>query len=777
MSERQIGRRVLRKEDRRLLTGAGRFVDDLRFEGELHAAFLRSPHAHARIERIDTAEAVAMAGVVGIFTAEDLARDGVRDIPAFFLPKGLDGREPVAPAQPALARGHVRHVGEAVAMVVAESAALARDGAERIQVRYASLPAATDTATADAPGTPPVWPEAPDNLAYLHEAGDALAVAAAFSAAAHVVERRIVNNRLIIHSIEPRAVLALPPDGEGRMTLYTNGQMPHRTRDNVAKLLGIEAAALRCVIGDVGGAFGMKNMVYQESVAVPWAAHRLGRPVRWPGSNGEGFVTDSQARDNVSDAALALDTDGRILAFRTTTRVNIGAYVTNMGALAPVVGIPASCGPYRIPAAHVLVRAVLTNTVRTDVFRGAGRPEAINLIERMMEAAARDLGLDRIALRRRNMLGPDDLPHATPTGLVYDSGDFPATLERAVAMADVPGFAARRAESEAGGLLRGIGIVPYVEHNGGPGFPEPTEVRTEPDGRVTVFSGMMANGQGHETAFAQIVADRFGLEPEEVEIVQGDTDRVKGGVGTAGSRSLVLDSGAMHLAMEKIVELARPVAGHLLEAAAADLVFEDGGFAIAGTDRRIAMREVFRAAHDPYRLPPGQAPGLEAEAVFTAEKPAHPNGCHIAEVEADPETGRVRVLRHTCVQDVGLVINPMIVEGQIHGGVAHGLGQALLEDTRYDTDGQLLSGSLMDYCLPRADDMPDISIALESTPCPSNPLGVKGAGESGALPSPPAITAALLDALAPLGVREIDMPATPQAVWRAIRDAGGGPRP
>ncbi|MBT6118191.1 MAG: xanthine dehydrogenase family protein molybdopterin-binding subunit, partial [Rhodospirillaceae bacterium] len=766
MNTRQIGRRLPRKEDQRLLTGAGRFVDDLRFEGELHAAFLRAPHAHARIEAVETTEAMAMPGVSGVFTAEDLARDAVRDIPAMFLPADKRGQKPFAPAQPVLARGHVRHVGEAVAMVVAESAAQALDAAERIAVRFTPLPAAVDTETAEAADTPAAWPDAPGNLCYVHEIGDAAATDAAFAGAAHIVARRIVNNRLIIHSIEPRAVIATPPDAEGRLAIYTNGQMPHRIRDKSAEILGLPVERLRCVIGDVGGAFGMKNMIYQETLAVLWAARRLGRPVRWPGSNGEGFVTDSQARDHVSDAALALDAEGRILGFRTVNRANLGAYATNMGALAPVAGIPASCGPYRIPAAHVEVRAVLTNTVRTDVFRGAGRPEATNLIERLMEAAAEELDIDRVELRRRNMIGPADLPHATPTGLVYDSGDFPATLDRAGEVADIAGFAARRAESEARGRLRGLGIVPYIEANGGAGIAEPTEIRVEPGGGVTVLSGMMANGQGHETAFAQIVADRFGLDPDEVEIVQGDTDRVKQGMGTAGSRSLVLDGGAMHLAMEKLVDLARPIASHLLEAAAADLAFEGGGFTIAGTDRRIAMREVFRAAHDPARLPPGQVPGLEAGAVFKPERPAHPNGCHVAEVEVDPDTGRVRVLRHSCVQDVGLVINPTIVEGQIHGGVAHGLGQALLEDARYDGDGQLLSGSLMDYCLPRAADMPDISINLEGTPCPSNPLGVKGAGESGAMPSPPAITVALLDALAPLGVRDIDMPATPQAVWR-----------
>jgi carbon-monoxide dehydrogenase large subunit len=771
MSVRQIGRRLARKEDRRLLTGMGRFVDDLRFEGKLHTAFLRSPHAHARIDALDTAEAAVMPGVVGIFTIADLTADGVQDIPPFFLPKGVEGREIFAPAQPVLARGHVRQLGEAVAMVVAESASQARDAAERIAVTYTPLPATVETATADAPGSAAVWPEAPDNLCYIHELGDAAATAAAFASAAHIVERRIVNNRLIVHSIEPRAVIALPPDGEGRSTIYTNGQTPHRVRDKSVELLGLPAGSLRCVIGDVGGAFGMKNMIYPETLSVLWAARRLGRPVRWPGSNGEGFVTDSQARDHVSDAALALDAEGRILGFRTVNRANLGAYATNMGALSPVAGIPASCGPYRIPVAHVQVRAVLTNTVRTDVFRGAGRPEAINLIERLIEAAAEELGIDRVELRRRNMIGPADLPHETPTGLVYDSGDFPATLARAREIADLDGFAARRAESEARGCLRGLGLVPYVEANGGPGMTEPTDIVTRPDGGTIVLSGMMANGQGHETAFAQIVADRFGLDPDEVEIVQGDTDRVPHGMGTAGSRSLVLDGTAMHLAMETLVDLARPIAEHLLEAAPADLAFEDGGFVIAGTDRRIAMREVFRAAHDPARLPPGHATGLEAHAEFTPGKHAHPNGCHIAELEVDPDTGRVRVLRHSCVQDIGLVINPMIVEGQIHGGVAHGLGQALLEDTRYDAAGQLLSGSLMDYCLPRADDMPDISILLEGTPCPSNPLGVKGVGESAAMPSPPAITAALLNALAPLGVGDIDMPATPQAIWHAIRAA------
>lgn len=763
MNAAGIGRSARRKEDPRLLTGQGRFIDDVNLPGQAYAYVLRSPHAHARILDLDTSVAAASAGVLAVFTAADLAADGVGDLPPFYLPTPPDGDLKFASGQPILARDRVRHIGEPVAFVVAETEGTARAAAESIVLTVDPLPAVTGTAEADRPGAPQIWDEAPGNLAYAYENGDRTAVDAAFAAADHTSVVELVNSRLIATSIEPRGALGSWDEESGRFTLYSTGQMPHRSQRYVAEALGEAPENLRVIVGDAAGAFGPRNMVYPEVVLVVWAARCLGRPVKWAGDGEERFLGDTQARDNVSRAELALDADGRFLALRVRTIAAMGAYLSNVGALPPINGPFSLSGPYRTPAMHVEVRAVYTNTVRMDVFRGAGRPEAIYLMERLVDAAARDCSLDRVEIRRRNMIPPSALPFTTPFGMTYDSGDYEGAMNTALDEAGWDGFAERRAASARRGRLRGIGMAAYVERNSGGGPDAPTHMRIEADGTVTVLSGMMSNGQGHETAFAQLVADRFGLDLDEARIVQGDTDRVAEGLGTLGSHSLVLDSWAMTVAMDEIVEKARPVAGNLLEAAAADLEFADGGYRITGTDRRVAMREVLRAV--------GAGGGLEARASIRAEQHTFPNGCHVCELEIDPETGATRLLAYHMVQDVGVVVNPMIVEGQLHGGTGQGIGQALLERAVYGDDGQLLSGSFMDYCIPRAGDVPGLAITLDGTPCPSNPLGVKGCGESGAIASPPAVVNAVLDALAPLGVRHIDMPATPERMWRAIRAA------
>ena len=763
MNAAGIGRSVRRKEDPRLLTGRGRFIDDVNLPGQAYAYVLRSPHANARIVELDIRAAAASDGVLAVFTAADLAADGIGDLPPFYLPAPPEGDLVFASGLPILARGRVRHIGEPVAFVVAETGRAARAAAERIEMAVETLPAVTNTAEADRPGAPQVWADAPDNLMYAYAKGSRSAVDAAFAGAAHITVVELVNSRLMATSIEPRGALGSWDRESGRFTLHSTGQMPHRTRRYVAEAFGEAQESLRVIVGDAAGAFGPRNMVYPEVVLVVWAARRLGRSVKWSGGGEERFLGDTQARDNVSRAELALDGDGRFLALRVRTTAAMGAYLSNMGALAPINGPFSLAGPYRTPAMHVEVRAVYTNTVRLDVFRGAGRPEAIYLMERLVDAATREIGLDRAEIRRRNMIPPAELPYATPFGMTYDSGDYEGAMTRALGEAGWNGFAERRAESARRGRLRGIGMAAYVERNSGGGPDAPTTIRIEADGTVTVLSGMMSNGQGHETAFAQLVADRFDLDLSEARIVQGDTGLVSEGIGTLGSHSLVLDSWAMTVAMDRIVEKAKPVAGSLLEAAVADLEFAGGGYRITGTDRRVTMRQVLRAV--------GAEGGLEARASIRAEQHTFPNGCHVCELEIDPETGATRLLAYHMVQDVGVVVNPMIVAGQLHGGTGQGIGQVLFEHTVYDRDGQLLSGSFMDYCIPRAGDLPALRVTLDGTPCPSNPLGVKGCGESGAIAAPPAVVNAVLDALAPLGVRHIDMPATPERVWRAIRAA------
>ena len=776
MGEFGFGQPVRRKEDPRFLMGRGRFIDDRREPGELHAYLVRSPHAHARILAIDAAEARAVPGVLGVFSGADLAADGIGGIPCEFktLKLGVSGIADCAmvrPHFPALAQERVRFVGEAVALVVAESRDAAKDAAELVMVDYDPLPAVIATAEAAAPEATQIWDAAPRNTAFVWEGGDREGAEAGFARAARVARIETVNNRVVIAAMETRGALGLHDAATGRLTLHTVTQMPHGLKQELAHVFHLPEERIRVVVGDVGGGFGAKNSLYPEHVLVLWAARKLGRPVRWMGERSEAFLGDYMGRDNVSLGELAFDDAGRILALRVTTTANLGAYLAPEGPLSPTSNTPALAGVYRIPAIHVTVTGVFTNTVPTDVYRGAGRPEAIYLLERLIEAAARELGMDALELRRRNLLAPSEMPYKTSLGLVYDSGEFERVLDAALARAGWSEFAARRQESERFGKRRGIGFSHYVERVAG-AWAETSNIEITREGRAVAYLGAMSNGQGHETAFAQLVADRLGLGIDEVEVVEGDTDRVATGHGTGGSASLGIAGAALDAAVIRVIERAKTIASELLETATADIEFVDGRFVVAGTDRSVPLKEVARQAFEQRFVAPGRKPGLAESGDYRPKTPTFPNGCHVAEVEIDPETGALQLLAYTMVHDFGRVLNPLLVEGQLHGGVAQGLGQAGFERVVHDPDsGQLLSGSFMDYCVPRAADLPDLVFVERSTPSPSNPLGIKGCGEAGAAGAPPALINAILDALAPLGVTDIEMPATPERIWHAIQAA------
>jgi aerobic carbon-monoxide dehydrogenase large subunit len=760
-----FGQPMRRREDTRLLTGRGRYTADLLPEGCVFAAILRSPPAHADLLSVDVAAACMAPGVLAVLTGEDLAADGIGDIPTGRgfnslknTPNG--GNVLFAATHPALARGKIRYGGDAVAMVVAESEAAARDALELIVVDYQLLPAVTDTVRAAEPGAPLVWQEAPGNRCFRWEAGDAASVERAFGAADRIVRLSVVNNRVHVGALETRGAIGAYDAASGRYTLTTGGQMPHLLQQELAdEVLRVSRDRVRVLVPEVGGSFGIKNALYPEQALVLWAARRLGRSVAWIGDRGDGFLSDYQARDNVSTGELALDAEGRFLALRVTTLAAVGAYLAPKGQNTPTLNTPALAGVYRLPAIHVTVEGVFSNTPPTEAYRGAGRPEAVFLLERLVDHAARELGHDRLALRRRNLLTPAELPYQTALGLRYDSGDFPAMLEAALEQADLAGFPARRAASERGKKLRGFGFAHYCERVAG-GWSEHASLELDPGGRVTVLIGTMSNGQGHETAYAQLVADLLGLAPDEIDVVQGDTDRIPEGNGTGGSASLSIGGAALQEAAGDLIRQAKPLAAEALEAAEADIALADGAFTIVGTDRAITWRALAGKI--------GRV--LSAAGFWQPQTPTFPNGCHVAEVEIDRETGAWSLARYTMLHDFGRVLNPLLLEGQLQGGVAQGFGQAACERVAFDPDsGQLLSGSLMDYQLPRADDFPALVLETRATPAPSNPLGVKGSGEAGCAGAPPAVMNALLDALAPLGVRTLEMPATSEQVWRAMR--------
>lgn len=782
-----IGAAVKRKEDERFLVGEGHYTDDMSLPRQSYAVVLRSPHAHARIRGIDSAAARNMPGVLAVFTGEDIAEAGLGGLPCGWQVTGSNGQPMAEPPHPLLVKDKVRHVGDSVALIVAETPEQARDAAEALEVDYEPLPAVTAASAALDQDAPLVHDEVPGNLCYDWEIGDAAAVEEGFAKAARVARVELVNSRVVPNAMEPRAANAVYDRPSDSLTLYTTSQNPHVIRLLMgAFVLQVSEQKLRVVAPDVGGGFGSKIYHYAEEALVTWAAKRLRRPVKWTADRAEAFITDAHGRDHVTTAELALDEEGHFLALRVDTVANMGAYLSTFAPSIPTYFYALMfSGQYRTPAIHVRVRSAFTHTTPVDAYRGAGRSECIYALERVVDQAARISGLDPAEIRRRNFIPPDGFPFHSPVGVVYDSGEFARNLEAALKLADRDGFAERRAAAEAEGRLRGLGISCWIESSGAApsaavtalgcraGLFEAAKIRVHPTGGVTVFTGAHSHGQGHETTFAQVVADKFGLSLEQIDVVHGDTATVPFGMGTYGSRSMAVGGGALALTADKVIEKGRKIAAHLLEASAEDVVFEESAYKVTGTDRQAAWGEVALAAHIPANYPLDiLEPGIEETTFFDPANFTFPNGVFVCEVEVDRETGTVRVERLTAVHDVGRVINPMIVDGQLHGGMAQAVGQTLLERVSFDADsGQLLSGSYMDYALPRAADLPIFETAIHEVPCAHNPIGVKGAGEAGATGAPAAVINALIDALTPLGVEAIDMPATPEVVWRTIRAA------
>ncbi len=759
----QPGRSVRRLEDARFLLGRGRYVEDIDAVGALQSYVLRSPHAHALIKRIDVAPAAALPGVRLVATAADLAADGLGPLPCLAAVKPL-----IVPPRPALADGRVRHVGDPVAFVVADSLEAAREAAELIEVDYESLPAVVDGRAALAGGAPTLWDQAPGNLAFHLQKGDHAAVAQIMKDAAHVVAIEVMNNRVIVVPLEPRAGIARYDAATDTMDLELTGQGLHGIRRQLAEFVfKVPPERIQLHAPDVGGGFGMKNFLYPEWVLLLWAARKLGRPVRWVADRAEEFVSGAQGRDIEASARIALDATGRILALDIAMVANLGAYLSGNGPGASAIAAStAHGGVYDIPSIAVDVRGAFTNTVPVDAYRGAGKPEANYITERAIEAAARVIGRDPSDLRRQNLIA--SFPHKTAMGLTIDSGGFVANLDAAVVRADTKGFEARRAAAKARGRLLGIGVGCFLETSrGAPN--EGAEVRFEPDGAVTIALGTESNGQGHETSFAQIASGHLGLPIGAFRYVQADTRQVKSGAGHGGARSMHMGGAALVKAMDAALAKARRLAAHLLQASGDDLDYDSGRFTVRGTDRGIDLPALARSAQDGANLPDGMTPGLGEHVLNITDVFTFPSGCHVAEVEIDPETGGCELLRYTVVDDYGRLINPMLTEGQVQGGIAQGIGQAMTERTVYDPEsGQLLSGSLMDYALPRADDFPSFDIELIERPTAANPLGVKGSGQAGCIAAPQTIMAAILDALRPAGVTTIDMPATPERVWQAL---------
>jgi aerobic carbon-monoxide dehydrogenase large subunit len=773
MNQYGIGQPVRRVEDRRFVTGRGSYVDDIVRPRQTYAYMLRSPHAHARIRALGAAAAAAAPGVLAVLTGVDLAHGGLGPIPCLSAVTNRDGTTSPVPPRPALVRDRVRHVGDTVAMVVGESLAAARDAAELIEVDYDPLPAVVETAHALEPGRPQVWEEAPGNLAFDWGLGDEAAVIRAMAEARHRVSLELVNNRIVVNSMEPRGAIGEYDPGEDAYTFWSSTQGSHFLRNLLAEsIFKIPENRIRVVTQDVGGGFGMKLFLYPEHMLVLWAAKKLGRPVKWTPERSDAFITDTQGRDNLTRLDLALDDELRFLGLSVATIANMGAYLSNFAPEIPTAsgGVMFS-GVYAIPAIHVAVKGVFTHTVPVDAYRGAGRPEAAYALERLIDVAARRLGVMPQELRRRNLIKPEAMPYATPLGLVYDTGAFARNMDDALAAADAAGFPARRAAALARGRRRGLGEAVYIEQSGG-GPDEFAELRFDPGGTLTILMGTQSSGQGHHTAYAQLAAEHLGLPPDKVRVLQGDTNAVGFGRGTGGSRSLPVGGAALVNAADKLIAKGRRIAAHLLEAAEADLHFADGVFRISGTDREVGIEAVARAAFNPASLPADVEPGFAESGHFTPPASTFPNGCHVCEIEIEAETGHVDIVRYLVVDDFGTVINPLLLKGQVQGGVAQGVGQAMLEHCVFDPQtGQLVTGSLTDYCLPRADDLPAIEFAYNVVPCRTNPLGLKGAGEAGAIGAPPALVNAIVDALAPFGIEHIDMPATPERLWQAIRAA------
>jgi len=773
MGQFGIGQPVTRFEDRRLLQGGGRYLDDVNLPGQAYGVLVRSIHAHAKIRSIDARAALKAPGVVAVLTGADVVKDGLGTMQMTLKRKRPDGSPMFAPPHRGLAQDRVRYVGDPVALVVAETRAQAEDAAELVDIDYEPLPSVTSTAAAV--GGAPVYDECPDNVSNVFEAGDRAATDAALAAAPRVVRRRYVITRVHAQYMEPRGAVGSWDPIEERYTLHADVQYPHRVRNALAtNIFKVPEHQIRVVAGDVGGGFGTKGWQYPEHRLMLWAARKLGRPVKWTCDRREAIPADEHARDNVTEAELALDADGKFLGLRVRTHANVGAYVSSdRNLLATFSNVVTLVGVYAFPAAHVEVLSVLTNTNSTAPYRGAGRPEATYVIERLIDDAARELGLDRFELRRHNLIPAAAMPYKNPLGVTYDCGNFPKSFEDALTLADVAGFAGRRDASKARGKLRGLGIANAIERAAG-AQPEFAEIRFAPSGTVTVLMGSKNQGQGHETTFKQILHERLGLDPREVRYVDGDTDRVAYGMGTMGSRSTVIGGTALWMAADKVIAKGKKIAAKMLEAAEADITFADARFAVAGTDRGVTLKEVARAAFQPPQLPPGVEPGLYETGTFSPRQDTWPNGTHLCEVEIDPDTGAVTLDRYVLVDDVGTVINPLTLKGQIHGGIAQGVGQALMEQVVYDGEsGQLLTATFMDYAMPRADDFCDIAIGSNPVPTKLNPMGAKGAGEAGTVGALPVVISAVNDALAPLGVRDFGMPATSARVWEAMQQARG----
>ncbi len=783
MSETGIGAAVKRTEDFRFLTGNGTYVDDINVTGQTYASFVRSPHAHAKINAINTSAAEGMDGVIAVLTGEQLAADGVGPLICGWNIAGKNGVEAHnSPIHHALAMGKVNYVGDHVAVVVAATKAQAREAAEAVEVDYEELPAVIGAANAEGHSTV-IHEEAPNNQCYDWEIGEKAPVDEAFSGAAHTTTLELVNNRLIPNAMEPRACIGDFNAGTGESTLHITSQNPHVHRLVMSAFNALAPETkLRVIAPDVGGGFGSKIFIYAEEVVVVWASRKLGRAIKWTADRNESFMADAHGRDHVTKAELALDGDGKFLAMRVNTKANMGAYLSTFASAVPTyLYATLLAGNYTTPLIYCDVQAVFTNTAPVDAYRGAGRPEATYVVERLVEQAAREMNIDPAELRKRNFIAADAFPYQTPVVHQYDCGDYDASLTKAMEMADVGGFDARKADSESRGKRRGIGYSAYIEAcgiapsaavgalGGGVGLWESADIRFNATGSIKVMTGTHSHGQSHQTTFAQVVSDKLGVPIENIEVVEGDTDKGPFGMGTYGSRSIAVGGSAIVKAADKIVEKGKKIAAHCLEAAEDDIEFAGGNFTVAGTDKAMNIAEIAFAAYVPHNYPEGLEPGLHETAFYDPLNFSFPAGVHICEVEVDPDTGVVDIQRYTAVDDFGTVINPMIVEGQVHGGIAQGVGQALLEGAGYDEDGQLVTGSYMDYTMPRADNLPSFDVDTAGVPSPLNPLGVKGCGEAGAIASPPAVINAVTDAC---GVANIDMPATAEKVWRACQAAG-----
>ncbi len=781
MTASSIGQSVPRKEDVRFITGKGRYTDDINLRGQAYACFVRSPVAHATIKQVNTAAAGNSPGVIAVLTGADLAKDGLGTLPCGWMVLSKDGSAMKQPPHPIMAADKVNYMGEPIAIVVADTYAAARNAAELVDVEFDELPAVVELAKARE--SDPIYPDIPHNTCYEWELGDRSATLAAIKAAAHVTRIKIRNNRLIPNAIEPRAAIADYNPGTEELTLYTTSQNPHVVRLILTAFIQIAPEhKLRIVAPDVGGGFGSKIFVYSEETACAWAAKRLGMPIKWTAERSESFMADAHGRDHITEAALAMDADGHFLGLHVKTRANMGAYLSTFASSVPTYLYGTLlAGQYKTPNIYVEVDSCFTNTAPVDAYRGAGRPEATYVLERIVEMAARELHIDPAELRRKNLIQPADFPYQTPVALTYDIGDYEASLNKALAMADYQGFAARKTEAATRGMLRGIGLSCYIEACGlapsqvagalgaGVGLWESGEVRVNPTGTVTVLTGSHSHGQGHETTFAQLVAGKLGIPVDAVEVIHGDTGKLDFGMGTYGSRSLAVGGSALSRAADKVITKGKRIAAHLMDGKVEDVDFDDGSFRLRNSNQAKTFQEVAFAAYVPHNYPLDELePGLAEKAFYDPANFTYPAGTHICEVEIDPDTGVTRIVKFTAVDDFGNVINPMIVEGQVHGGVAQGIGQALLENCVYDEFGQLQTGSYMDYCMPRADDLPNFDVGMTITPCTHNPIGAKGCGEAGAIGSPPAVINAITHAL---GIADLSMPATPEKVWQAIRGA------